>query len=134
MKRSKLQRLVMAVMAATMLFGGASQAVSTEISAGSFVTSLQQYVENGEYAAAKDALRQLQALGINQIQVGDAYYFISDILLILEDPDQARLLMATLMDSVTNGVTAYFVAEDRVVASVDWLPTGAELFPTGSAG
>lgn len=133
MKHSKLQRLALAVMAAGILFGGAHRAMSTEISAADFVTNLQQYVENGDITAAKDALRQLQALGINQIRIGDEFYSIADVLVALETPDRARIILATLMASVNAGVTAYFVAENRTVASVEWAPAN-DVFPTGSAG
>lgn len=133
MKNSKLQRLALAVMAAGILFGGASRVMSTEISATDFVTNLHQYVENGEIAAAMDALRQLQALGINQIRIGDQFYAIADVLAALDNPSQARMMLATLMASVNAGVTVYFVAENRTVASVEWAPTN-DVFPTGSAG
>src|SRR5690349_9960848 len=121
MKLSKLQRLAMAVAAAGLLFG-VTKAVSTEISAAVFVTNLQQYVENGEIAAAKDALRQLQELGIKQIRIGDEYFLIEDVLLFLDNPAQAKLILAAWAASMNGGVKAYFVREDRVVASVEWNP------------
>ena len=133
MKRLKLQRLALAVAAAGLLFGGVTKAISTEISAAAFVTSLQQYVDNGEIAAAKDALMQLQKFGINQIMIGDQYYLIADLLLALDDPAQAKVLIAMLSVPVTSGVAAFFVKEDRVVASVNWTTNG-DIFPTGSAG
>jgi hypothetical protein len=132
MKRDRLRKLAMAVAAAGLLVGGITKAVSTEISASSFVTNLQQYVDNGEYAAAKEALRQLMAFGINQIMIGDQYYLIADLLLALDNPEQARAIIAALSVPVTGGVAAYFVAETRVVASVNWTDRG--IFPTGSAG
>jgi len=132
MKPIKLHRLAMAVAAAGLLFGAINKSVGTEITATAFVANLQQYVENGEIAAAKDALLQLQAFGITQIKVGDEFFMIADILLALDDPAQARLLLA-MWASVNNGVTAYFVAENRVVASVNWEPA-VDIFPTGSAG
>lgn len=134
MKSTKLQRLAMAVAAAGLLFGGISKAISTEMSAGAFVTNLHQYVENGEIAAAKDALRQLQQFGIKQILIGTEYYLIEDVLLMLDNPAQAKLILATWAASMKNGVQVYFVAENRVVASVNWDSTGSDLFPTGSAG
>ncbi|MGV3490084.1 MAG: hypothetical protein ACO1OG_02070 [Devosia sp.] len=132
MRLSKLQRLAMAVAAAGILFGGISKAISTEISASVFVTNLQSYVANGEIAAAKDALAQLQAMGINQILIGDQYYLISDLLIALDNPEQALMLVQMLVASVEGGLTAYFVAQNQVVASVNW-ETG-ELFSTSSAG
>lgn len=134
MKPSKLQRLAIAVAAAGLLFGGVTKAISTEISASAFVTNLQQYVENGEIAAAKEALRQLQAFGINQIMVGGRVYVIADLLIALDNPAEARIFLTALAASVSNGVEAYFLAENRVVASVDWSAVGGDLFPTGSAG
>jgi len=134
MKPIKLHRLALAVAAAGLLAAGISRAVSTEISAATFVTNLQQYVENGELAAAKDALRQLQSFGIKQIKIGDEYFLIEDVLLFLENPAQAKVILAAWSASMNGGMKAYFVAEDRVVASVNWTPTRGDIFPTGSAG
>ncbi len=59
-----------------------------------------------------DALRQLQALGINQIRIGDQFYAIVDVLAALENPSQARMMLATLMASVNAGVTVYFAGRE----------------------
>ena len=133
MKLLKFQRLAMAIAAAGLLAGGlTTRAVSVEISAAAFVTNLQQYVSNGQIAAARDALLQLKGFGITRMKIGDGYYDINDLLFALEDPAQARQLLAMLAAYVESGVTAHFVAEDRVVASIDW-DVGIELFPTSSA-
>lgn len=134
MKLNKLHRLAMAVAAVGLLAGGVSKAaVSTEISASTFVTNLQQYVQNGDIAAAKDALQQLKSFGIKHIKIGDEMFLIDDVLVALDDPTQANLMITRLVASVNSGLEAYFVAENRVVASVDWSKT-PDLFPTSSAG
>jgi hypothetical protein len=128
----KVQRLAMIVAAASLLTGGlTSKVMSVEISATAFVTNLQQYVSNGQINAARDALMQLKGFGITRMKIGDAYYDIDDLLLALNDPTQAAQLLTMLAAYVENGVTARFVAQDRVVASIDW-DTG-ELFATSSA-
>ena len=134
MKSSKLQRLARAIAAAGLLFGSGTPAVSTEISATEFVTNLQRYVEDGEIAAARNALQQLQAMGINQIKIGDEYFGIVDVLTMMDNPSRARMLLATWLASVTSGVKVYFVSENRVVASINWAPLDNDIFPTGSTG
>lgn len=124
----------MAVAAAGLLIGGISAAISTEMSAATFVTNLQQYVDNGEIAAAKDALRQLQGFGIKQIKIGEEFFLIEDVLLMLDNPIQAKLILATWLASMNGGMKVYFVSVDRVVASVNWTATTVETFPTGSTG
>lgn len=133
-KHLTLRRLAMAIAAAGLLAGGVVTALSAEISATAFVTNLDQYVQNGEMAAAKDALLQLKSFGITHIKIGEEYILIDDVLTALADPMQARLVLAHLMTSVNSGITAMFVAEDRVVASINWSPADQDIFPTGSAG
>jgi hypothetical protein len=135
MKRGSLQRLTLAIAAATMLLGPATKAISAEISASAFVTNLYGYVQDGDLTAAKEALTQLQNLGIKQFQIAGVYYRIADILMTLDDPAGSKALLAELYASVNSGIKAYFVSENRVVASVNWdAAGGGDLFPTGSAG
>jgi hypothetical protein len=135
MKRGKLERLSMAIFAAVALLGGAAAkaAPSTDVSASTFVGNLYQYVQNGDITAALDALAHLKALGINYIRIGEMNYGIDSVMNMLSDPVQAKVMLASLASTVQQGVKAYFVAENRVIASVDW-GKGEDLFPTGSAG
>lgn len=133
MKFLKRHRLALIVAGASLLAGGlVSNVMSVEISASSFVTNLQQYVSNGQLSSAKDALLQLKEFGITRMKIGDAYYDIDDLLFALNDPTQGPQLLTMLAAYVASGVSAQFVTEDRVVASIDW-DTG-ELFATSSAG
>jgi hypothetical protein len=134
MKRGKLHCLTLAVAAAAMLIGTAAKAVSTDISASQFVGNVYGYVQNGDITAAKDALQHLMDMGITQIKIGDAFYQIADIVKLLDNPTSAQLLLAQLYESVNRGIVAYFVNENRIVASVDWDEGGDGLFPTGSTG
>jgi hypothetical protein len=135
MKRGKLQRLSIAVAAAAMLLGGAAaKAISAEISASQFVGNMHDYVQNGDVTAAKDALQHLLDIGITQIKIGDTYYKVVDLMAMLNDPLTAKMLLAQLTEAVNGGIMAYFVTENRIVASVNWDDGGDGLFPTGSAG
>jgi hypothetical protein len=114
--------------------GVASVAMALDVTATDFVKSLNTYIQNGDYAAARDALNRLSALKVRQIKIGDKVYEISDLLEVLSNPRQSPVLMAELIEALNTTGIAYFVAEDRVIASVDISAAAADLFPTGSAG
>lgn len=135
MKRKNMERLSLAIFAAVAILGGpmARAAQSTNISASTFVANLYQYVVDGDVTAATEALDHLKALGINYIKIGNTNLAIDAVIAMLKDPAQAKLVLAQLATSVKRGITAYFVAENRVIASVEW-GSGEDLFPTGSAG
>ncbi len=134
MKRKSLERLGMAIAAAAMLSGSAERAMSLEISASNFVGNLNGYVNAGEIASAKDALRQLQALSVEQIQVGGRSYLIGDLIDMLDDPAVAQTELGGLVALIQVSGNAYFVAGNRVISSVEWANSSRDLFPTGSAG
>jgi hypothetical protein len=133
-KSSSFRKLAIAVATMVAVGGVASGALALDVTATDFVKSLNTYIQNGDYAAARDALNRLSALKVRQIKIGDKVYAINDLLAVLSNPRQSPILMAELIDALNANGIAYFVAENRVVASVDISAAAADLFPTGSAG
>jgi hypothetical protein len=133
-KSSSFRKLAIAVATMAAVGGVASVALALDVTATDFVKSLNTYIQNGDYAAARDALNRLSALKVRQIKIGDKVYAINDLLAVLSNPRQSPILMAELIDALNANGIAYFVAENRVVASVDISAAAADLFPTGSAG
>jgi len=133
-KSSSLRKLAIAVATMAAVGGVASVAMALDVTATDFVKSLNTYIQNGDYAAARDALNRLSALKVRQIKIGNKIYEISDLLEVLSNPRQSPVLMAELIEALNTTGIAYFVAEDRVIASVDISAAAADLFPTGSAG
>lgn len=133
-KSSSFRKLAIAVATMAAVGGVASVALALDVTATDFVKSLNTYIQNGDYAAARDALNRLSALKVRQIKIGDKIYEISDLLEMLSNPAQSPVLMAELIQALNATGVAYFVAEDRVIASVDISAAAADLFPTGSAG
>ena len=117
-----------------MLSGSASRAISLEISASKFVGNLNGYVHAGEIASAKDALRHLQAMSVEQISVGGRIYLITDLINMLDNPALAQSVLGDLVAFLQVSGKAYFVAGNCVISSVDWADSSQDLFPTGSAG
>lgn len=131
---SNLRKLAIAVATMVAVGGAASGAMALDVTATDFVKNLNTYIQNGDYAAARDALNRLSALKVKQIKIGNKVYAISDLLVALSNPRQSPVLMAELITALNATGVAYFVAEDRVIASVDISAAAADLFPTGSAG
>ena len=132
MKKRTIRRLAIALAAAAVL-GTATTALSLEISATTFVTNLDNYVMAGELAAAKDALMQLQRLGVQRIKIGEMTYDIDELIGMMSNPEEARIAVSQLIMSLRYYHTAYFESQNRVIASVNWAAV-PDLFPTGSAG
>jgi len=131
---SNLRKLAIAVATMVAVGGAASGAMALDVTATDFVKNLNTYIQNGDYAAARDALNRLSALKVKQIKIGNKVYAISDLIVALSNPRQSPVLMAELVTALNATGVAYFVAEDRVIASVDISAAAADLFPTGSAG
>ncbi len=133
-KSNNLRNLAIAVATMVAIGGAATGALALDVTATDFVKNLNTYIQNGDYAAARDALNRLSALKVKQIKIGNKTYAISDLLTALNNPRQSPVLMAELISALKATGVAYFVAEDRVVASVDISAAATDLFPTGSAG
>ena len=131
---SNLRKLAIAVATMVAVGGAASGAMALDVTATDFVKNLNTYIQNGDYAAARDALNRLSALKVKQIKIGNKVYAISDLIVALSNPRQSPVLMAELVTALNATGVAYFVAEDRVIASVDISAAAADLFPTGSPG
>ena len=78
-----------------------------------FVGNLNGYVHAGEIASAKDALRHLQAMSVEQISVGGRIYLITDLINMLDNPAMARSVLGDLVAMLQVSGKAYFVAGNR---------------------
>ena len=85
-KSSSLRKLAIAVATMAAVGGVASGAMALDVTATDFVKSLNTYIQNGDYAAARDALNRLSALKVRQIKIGNKIYEISDLLEVLSNP------------------------------------------------
>lgn len=134
MQRKTLKRLAMAIMAASLLVGVGERAIGLEVSASTFVSNLGGYVANGDVHAAIAALKQLQAMGIKRLRVGTADMMIDQLVQELSNPVASKSMLGALVEALKAGGSAYFVAENRIISSVNWGAAQHDAFPTGSAG
>jgi len=134
MRRTKLRRLAMAITATALLASGSFRAVALEVSASTFVSTLGDYVANGDIHAAHAALHQLKTLGVKQLKLGKRIYDLDDLIALLANPTQAQSVFTELVLALQTEERAYFVAENRTITTVHWAAATQDAFPTGSTG
>lgn len=133
-KSSDLRKLAIAIATMIAVGGTASHVMALDVTATDFVTNLNGYVQSGDFSAAREALSRLNQMHVKQIKIGDQVYDVGELLSILSNPKQSPEFMAQLMAALKTSGVAYFVSENRVIASVNFSDKSADLFPTGSAG
>lgn len=128
MKRKVSTKLKMAIAVALVL--GGSQlptSIALGMKATDFVTQLTGHLESGDLEAAAAMLVQLQALGIEKLEINGQQYMIVDLLASLSRGNSSALLSAQLV------LSASFIRKNQVIYDLpSWQPGG--LFPVGSAG
>lgn len=140
MKKHKVKRLAMALIAATAMSGIVSPISAYEMDATMLLQNVAVMVQEEDAAGAAALVRQLSELGITGISVDGDTISIEDLLALIAAAQGNPAALAELVAMVNAAVASgsVFVAGDIIVATIDTDDFAANqtgsVFPGGSTG